>query len=76
MGLNNKFPVRGKGLRLISDNGSQPTSPPACGQGRAGTLKWAKIWPPWSGVITRLRLSCCLNKLKINKKFDLLIKLV
>jgi len=28
MGLNNKFPegVRGKGLRLISDNGSQPTS--------------------------------------------------
>ena len=27
-GLNNKFPegVRGKGLRLISDNGSQPTS--------------------------------------------------
>ena len=28
MGLNNKFPkgVRGKGLRFISDNGSQPTS--------------------------------------------------
>ncbi|MDL1971183.1 MAG: integrase core domain-containing protein [Candidatus Desulfofervidaceae bacterium] len=28
MGLNKKFPegVRGKGLRLISDNGSQPTS--------------------------------------------------
>ena len=27
-GLNNKFPegVRGKGLRIISDNGSQPTS--------------------------------------------------
>jgi len=21
--------------------------PPACRQGRAGTLKWAKICPPW-----------------------------
>ena len=96
MGLNKKFPegVRGKGLRLISDNGSQPTSrafmremvnlgieqiftfppavgqvmtilkemqiqsaclsPPACGQGRAGTLKWAKICPPWRGSLQSL----------------------